>query len=59
MLKFIEMLSLEADPNAPVWRRSKRAGQSGVNILKLWRDGVVLMDEVDVVLHPLKSGNNF
>jgi hypothetical protein len=59
MLKFVEMLALEADPNAPVWRRSKRAGQAGTNILQMWRDGVVLMDEVDVVLHPLKSELNF
>jgi hypothetical protein len=59
MLKFVEMLALEADPNAPVWRRSKRAGQAGTNILQMWREGVVLMDEVDVVLHPLKSELNF
>ena len=59
MLKFVEMLSLEADPNAPVWRRSKRAGSAGVNILRMFREGVVLMDEVDVVLHPLKSELNF
>lgn len=28
-------------------------------ILKLWRDGVLLMDEVDVLLHPLRSELNF
>lgn len=28
-------------------------------ILALWRDGVLLMDEVDVLLHPLRSELNF
>lgn len=28
-------------------------------ILSLWRDGVLLMDEVDVLLHPLRSELNF
>jgi hypothetical protein len=59
MLKFIEMLALEADPNAPSWQRSKRAGQAGCNVLQMWRDGVLVVDEVDVVLHPLKSELNF
>eukprot|EP01065_Artemidia_motanka_P000909 TRINITY_DN1042_c0_g1_i1.p1 TRINITY_DN1042_c0_g1~~TRINITY_DN1042_c0_g1_i1.p1 ORF type:complete len:4224 (+),score=1358.75 TRINITY_DN1042_c0_g1_i1:274-12672(+) len=30
-----------------------------VSVLKLWRNGVLLMDEVDVLLHPLRSELNF
>lgn len=34
-------------------------GDGLVNILNLWQKGVLIMDEVDVLLHPLKSELNF
>ena len=30
-----------------------------VHVLRLWKEGVLVMDEVDVLLHPLKSELNF
>ena len=30
-----------------------------VKILQLWKDGILIMDEVDVLLHPLRSELNF
>jgi hypothetical protein len=30
-----------------------------VHVLDLWQAGVLIMDEVDVLLHPLKSELNF
>ncbi|CAJ1427871.1 unnamed protein product, partial [Effrenium voratum] len=39
-------------------RRSGMA-DAAVQLLKLWRTGIVIMDEVDVLLHPLKSELNF
>lgn len=30
-----------------------------VKVLRMWKDGVLIMDEVDVLLHPLKSELNF
>ena len=34
-------------------------GDALVNILDIWQKGVLIMDEVDVLLHPLKSELNF
>jgi hypothetical protein len=31
----------------------------GFEVLKMWRSGVLIMDEVDLILHPLKSELNF
>eukprot|EP00658_Telonema_sp_P-2_P013897 TRINITY_DN15269_c0_g1_i1.p1 TRINITY_DN15269_c0_g1~~TRINITY_DN15269_c0_g1_i1.p1 ORF type:complete len:490 (-),score=157.99 TRINITY_DN15269_c0_g1_i1:57-1526(-) len=39
-------------------RRSKMA-DAIVPILQMWREGVLIMDEVDVLLHPLRSELNF
>lgn len=39
-------------------KRSKMA-DAIVPILQMWREGVLIMDEVDVLLHPLRSELNF
>jgi AAA15 family ATPase/GTPase len=34
-------------------------GDGIVPILNIWKNGVLIMDEVDALLHPLKSELNF
>ena len=60
MLKFVEILTDLGDPASRASKAHlRRQVRSGVNIMALWREGACLMDEVDVVLHPLKSELNF
>jgi hypothetical protein len=68
----VEQLNLDQlTPNASmrnnrevVRMRSSMIARSGmadalVSVLDLWNEGVLIMDEVDVLLHPLRSELNF
>ena len=61
MLKFVENLTFLTDPNAKSHAEDKLRLETEVwhDVLGLFRQGVVVMDEVDWVLHPLKSELNF
>jgi len=60
MLKFVELLTVISDKNNML--RSPDAVKHAENIVKiirLFREGALIMDEVDLILHPLKSELNF
>ena len=56
MLSYVEVLQLLKDPNLVSAKRIELVSQSEElsKILKLFKDGVMLLDEVDLILHPLK-----
>jgi hypothetical protein len=59
MLKFMEMLHLIEDESAPRHPQMEVDAKELARILNLFRSGVLIMDEVDLILHPLKSELNF
>ena len=58
-LKFLELLSQISDVNRPRVPEMVDNVEMLVKVLGLFKQGVLLMDEVDVILHPLKSELNF
>jgi len=60
MLKFLESLDIVRDKDRQ-GRCSKQVEEASelARILGLFRDGILIMDEVDLILHPLKSELNF
>jgi hypothetical protein len=58
-LKFLELLSQIGDVNRPRVPEMVEHVEILAKILKLFKTGTLLMDEVDVILHPLKSELNF
>ena len=58
-LKFLELLSQISDVNRPRVPQMVEHVEMLVKVLGLFQQGVLLMDEVDVILHPLKSELNF
>ncbi|KAL1524752.1 hypothetical protein AB1Y20_019635 [Prymnesium parvum] len=61
MLKFVENLTILTDDSSSRYKDKELRGETHVwaEILELFRHGVCIMDEVDWVLHPLKSELNF
>ena len=59
MLKHLENILVVNDPGEKDRKELQREVRTAPRLLKLWREGVCLIDEVDVVLHPLKSELNF
>jgi hypothetical protein len=59
MLKFMEMLHLIEDESGPRHPQMEADAKELARILNLFRSGVLIMDEVDLILHPLKSELNF
>jgi hypothetical protein len=59
MLKFIEHLHILDDPSLPSPAGTTKQIACLARILQLFRDGALVMDEVDLLLHPLKSELNF
>ena len=58
-LKFLELLSQISDVNRPRVPEMVNHVEILAKVLGLFKQGVLLMDEVDVILHPLKSELNF
>lgn len=59
VLKFVENMMTVADPNSYGRREAKRQVQEAQGLFALLREAIVIMDEVDLILHPLKSELNF
>ena len=59
MLKFIEVLGQITDETRPRPKQLEDDAQELFRTLKLFRGGALMMDEVDLILHPLKSELNF
>eukprot|EP01087_Luapelamoeba_hula_P004848 TRINITY_DN1482_c0_g1_i1.p1 TRINITY_DN1482_c0_g1~~TRINITY_DN1482_c0_g1_i1.p1 ORF type:complete len:4317 (-),score=602.49 TRINITY_DN1482_c0_g1_i1:51-13001(-) len=59
MLKLVETLHLIEDESGPRHPQMERDAAELANVISLFRDGVLIMDEVDLILHPLKSELNF
>jgi hypothetical protein len=58
-LKYVEGLDrIEDITRPPIPDLEKEVADLG-KVLDLWRDAVLIMDEVDMLLHPLKSELNF
>lgn len=58
-LKFLELLCQISDVNRPRVPQMVEHVELLHKVLGLFKHGVLLMDEVDVILHPLKSELNF
>jgi len=58
-LKLLEMMHLIEDPGVPHHPQMEVDLRELARVLSLFRDGVLIMDEVDLILHPLKSELNF
>lgn len=61
MLKYFEALDILCDEARPTQQRQAMAQEAEVlgRALKLFKQGSLIMDEVDLILHPLKSELNF
>jgi len=59
LLKFLELEQILSDVSIPRPREYEAARDQLARILRLFKQGVLLMDEVDLILHPLKSELNF
>lgn len=59
MLKFIEWIYILNDPTSPRSTQMETDCRELGRVLKLFREGVLIMDEVDLILHPMKSELNF
>lgn len=74
MLKFLELLHMLNDPTCPrtysmetdchvkflnIGKFLCNILQELGRVLRLFKDGILIMDEVDLILHPLKSELNF
>jgi len=59
MLKFLEMLHLIEDESVPRHPQMEADAKELARVLNIFRSGVLIMDEVDLILHPLKSELNF
>jgi len=58
-LKFLEMLHMLEDESMPHHPQMERDAAELGRVLALFRKSVLIMDEVDLILHPLKSELNF
>eukprot|EP00760_Papus_ankaliazontas_P009215 PhM_4_TR13981/c0_g1_i1/m.81553 len=58
-LKYIEGLDRIEDTSRPQSSMLEKEVDDIGRLMPLWRDGVLIMDEVDLLLHPLKSELNF
>ena len=58
-LKFLELLSICSDVNRPRVPEMVEHVDILAKVLQVFKHGILLMDEVDVILHPLKSELNF
>ncbi|CUF98858.1 Hypothetical protein, putative [Bodo saltans] len=60
-LKCVESCRRATQPSLPPSERQHllRDTKDHLQILDMWRDAVLVMDEVDMLLHPLKSELNF
>lgn len=59
MLKFLELLDLTRDASRPRSVLMEQDVQNLGKVLQLFRSSVLIMDEVDLILHPMKSELNF
>ena len=58
-LKMIETLDKIDSRGKYLSDRSEKQVKDLANIIDLWRDSVLILDEVDLLLHPLRSELNF
>lgn len=58
-LKYIEGLDRIEDTSRPPLDNVEREVHDLQRVLTVWKDAVLVMDEVDMLLHPLKSELNF
>jgi len=58
-LRFLELLDMVNDKTRPRSGELERDAHQLGEVLRLFRQGVLIMDEVDLILHPLKSELNF
>ena len=59
MLRFVEIISTLNDSARKQSRFLEHEAAEVYRVLGLFRSSIVLMDEVDLILHPLKSELNF
>ena len=59
MLKFIEDVLIANDAGEKSRQEAQKEVRVGPRVFHMRREGVCIIDEVDVVLHPLKSELNF
>jgi hypothetical protein len=59
MLKFIESVSIARDPDHKQYQRAVAETRLAPQVMEIMRAGIGIMDEVDLILHPLKSELNF
>jgi hypothetical protein len=58
-LKYVEGLDRISDSSRPRTVELEKEAQDILKVLTMWRSSVLIMDEVDMLLHPLKSELNF
>ena len=59
MLKFLELLKMVTDPSSPRTSVVESDAAELGRVLQLFRESILIMDEVDLILHPMKSELNF
>jgi hypothetical protein len=59
MLKFLELMNMIRDTTVQRSMLLEKDCQELGKILNLFQDSILIMDEVDLILHPLKSELNF
>jgi len=59
MLKYLESLTFVADEHSKRPKDLNKQTQNLAEALRVFNNGVLMMDEVDLILHPLKSELNF
>jgi hypothetical protein len=59
MLKFLELLDIIRDTSRPRSRLLEADVSELGKVLQLFRSSILIMDEVDLILHPMKSELNF
>jgi hypothetical protein len=58
-LKYVENLDRIVDESRPRSVEMEKEAEDILGVLGMWRKSVLIMDEVDMLLHPLKSELNF
>eukprot|EP00760_Papus_ankaliazontas_P024689 PhM_4_TR2411/c0_g2_i1/m.74313 len=58
-LKYIETLHMLENPGFSKTLELQKQSEELTKLLRLWKKAVLVMDEVDMLLHPLKSELNF
>ena len=59
MLKFLELMKIISDPSVPRSQVLEAQCAELGRTLALFKESTLIMDEVDLILHPMKSELNF